>query len=94
MRTIALYSALALGVLTSAALTEPATTTPATSAVTATAPVKVAPGQAGRLGLNDRQMDGVKAGSPPTSPPSAGAAFSCTASGGRSRAPFCQPLPL
>jgi hypothetical protein len=42
-------------------MAEPATTTPAKPAVATTAPVKVVPGQAGRLELNDRQMDGVKA---------------------------------
>jgi hypothetical protein len=63
MRTIALFSALALGALTSAALAEPvATTTPAKSAATAAAPAKMAPAQAGRLELSDHQMDGIKAG--------------------------------
>jgi hypothetical protein len=51
MKTIALFSALALGVITSAALADP------------TIPAKTATGQqAGRVELSDAQMDTLKAG--------------------------------
>jgi phosphate-selective porin len=56
MKTIALFSALALGALTSAALAATPTKTAATPATTA------ATQQAGRVELSDTQMDTFKAG--------------------------------